>query len=211
MTAAVPSPSVRARLALAADLPALELALARAFLHDPMTSWVVGEADHQRRLEMTAAGFFRPALAAGLRRGHCYALDEGGEITAGAIWSPPDVEMLDDSDAAAFAQALQAEAGDEALGRIMALGAMVSAHHPHDRPHFYLFVLGAAEQGRGAGSAVLAPVLERCDADGLPAYLESSNARNVGFYERHGFEVRWEDTPAPGGPVMRGMWRDPRP
>jgi GNAT superfamily N-acetyltransferase len=203
-------PAVPVRLALAADLPALELALARAFLDDPMTSWVVGEADPDRRLAQTAAGFFRPALAAGLRRGHCYALDEAGSITAGAIWAPPDVEMLDDTDGAAFARALQAEAGDEALGRIMALGALVANHHPHDRPHFYLFVLGAAERGRGAGSAVLQPVLERCDADGLGAYLESSNARNVGFYERHGFEVQWEDVPAPDGPVMRGMWREPR-
>jgi hypothetical protein len=29
----------------------------------------------------------------------------------------------------------------------------------------------------------------RVDAEGLPAYLESSNPRNISFYERHGFEV----------------------
>ena len=33
------------------------------------------------------------------------------------------------------------------------------------------------------------PVLERCDADGIPAYLESTKERNVGFYEQHGFAV----------------------
>ncbi len=31
--------------------------------------------------------------------------------------------------------------------------------------------------------------LARVDAERLPAYLESSNPRNIPFYERHGFEV----------------------
>jgi ribosomal protein S18 acetylase RimI-like enzyme len=30
--------------------------------------------------------------------------------------------------------------------------------------------------------------LSRVDEDGLPAYLESSNPRNISLYERHGFE-----------------------
>ena len=31
--------------------------------------------------------------------------------------------------------------------------------------------------------------LQRCDEDGLIAYLESSNPRNLSLYERHGFEI----------------------
>jgi hypothetical protein len=30
--------------------------------------------------------------------------------------------------------------------------------------------------------------LERCDRDGIAAYWESSDPRNVPFYRRHGFE-----------------------
>jgi hypothetical protein len=30
--------------------------------------------------------------------------------------------------------------------------------------------------------------LERIDRDRLPAYLESSNPRNISLYRRHGFE-----------------------
>ncbi len=85
---------------------------------------------------------------------------------------------------------------------------MVGSHHPSES-HFYLFVLGAAEQGRGIGSTAIRPVLDRCDADGLPAYLESSSERNRSFYERLGFQVLWEDRPTSDGPVFRGMWRDP--
>ena len=54
------------------------------------------------------------------------------------------------------------------------------------------------------------PVLEECDRDGIPAYLESSKERNVPLYERNGFRVqRTVDVPS-GGPRIWLMWRDPR-
>jgi GNAT superfamily N-acetyltransferase len=202
---------VSVKMATAADLAELELALATAFLDDPMVSWVYGEPDAERRHQAAATGFFRPSLSAGLRRGHTYvARSAEGRVVGGAVWSPPDVPILTDDEGTQFGMAVHGHAGDEGLGRLMALGAMVDERHPHDRPHFYLFILGATEQGRGIGAHLLDPVLARCDADGLPAYLESSSARNVPFYERAGFEVQWEERPAADGPVMRGMWREPR-
>ena len=66
--------------------------------------------------------------------------------------------------------------------------------HPQDRSHWYLFILGTepAAQGQGLGSALLAQMLARVDADGMPAYLESSSERNLALYGRHGFEVTGE-------------------
>jgi GNAT superfamily N-acetyltransferase len=87
----------------------------------------------------------------------------------------------------------------------------VERHHPHV-PHWYLAVLGTdpPRQGCGVGSSLLEPVLSRCDAEGLPAYLESSKERNVPFYARHGFEVtKTIDLPG-GGPRLWLMWREPR-
>ncbi|MBJ7347922.1 MAG: GNAT family N-acetyltransferase, partial [Thermoleophilaceae bacterium] len=83
--------------------------------------------------------------------------------------------------------------------------------HPKQPLHYHLAVLGAepSMQGRGIGSALLRPVLEQCDHDGIGAYLESSKEENIAFYARHGFRVtRYLDLPR--GPRVHMMWRDPQ-
>jgi GNAT superfamily N-acetyltransferase len=83
----------------------------------------------------------------------------------------------------------------------------LEARHPA-QPHLYLAAIGVRPelQGRGLGSALLGPGLAYADEHGLPAYLESSNARNVPLYERHGFTVTGEHH-LPHGPTMWLMWR----
>jgi ribosomal protein S18 acetylase RimI-like enzyme len=197
---------VTVRQALRADLPELSHALAEAFVDDPMMVWIAGGRDADARRAIFAPGFFLPCLAAGLGRGHTYTTSDR---TGAAIWSPPETHFFDEAHGAAFGEAVKGHAGTEAVMRLVSLGAMVGGHHPYDIPHFYLFVLGTTTKGHGIGSDLLRPVLDRCDADGLPAYLESSNSRNVGFYERHGFQVQWEERPSDDGPLLRGMWRVP--
>ena len=201
---------MRCRLALATDLPAVTDALARAFVDDPMIRWVVGTDDPAEVVRCGAGGFFAPATRAGLRRGHTYLVADDGAVLGAAVWSPPDVDMFDDAAIEDLLDALGGLVGPEALERLGALGELTGARHPHDRAHFYLLALGATERGRGAGAAAMAPVLDRCDADGLPAYLESSNPRNLGFYGRLGFEPTWEAALPDGGPLLTGMWREPR-
>ena len=49
---------------------------------------------------------------------------------------------------------------------------------------------GAERQGLGSGSALLMPVLQRCDREGIPVYTEATSLRNRRLYERHGFSFR---------------------
>ena len=105
-----------------------------------------------------------------------------------------------------------AEAAGERVDR--ALGAFIEIAEVHpSEPHWYLGCLGTHPdwQRRGIASAVLAPVLGHCDADGLPAYLETQRESNVPFYRRHGFEVVGTKQLSNGGPNMWLMWRDVRP
>ncbi len=68
-------------------------------------------------------------------------------------------------------------------------------HHDAVRePHWYVMVVGVAPafQGQGLGRALLQPMLDRAAADGVPCYLETTQPRNVTFYERLGFRVLTE-------------------
>jgi GNAT superfamily N-acetyltransferase len=82
--------------------------------------------------------------------------------------------------------------------------------HPRE-PHWYLFAVGVVPEatGQGRGSALLEPVLARCDADGVPAYLEASTADNARLYARLGFEPLDELEMLPGL-LVRPMRREPR-
>jgi predicted GNAT family N-acyltransferase len=96
------------------------------------------------------------------------------------------------------------------LPRTLAVLDLMDRKHPRE-PHWYLFLVGSdpARRGQGHGRAVIAPVLEQCDRDDMPAYLESSNPENVPYYARYGFEVTGELRRA-GSPPLIPMWREPR-
>jgi GNAT superfamily N-acetyltransferase len=76
--------------------------------------------------------------------------------------------------------------------------------------YWYLQFMGVAPawQGQGLGSALMAPVLARCDREGVRAYLDATSERNKRLYERHGFEAEEPFAP-PGGPPLWPMWRQP--
>ena len=187
------------RVADEADVPALCDALARSFHDDPVAAWSLPSA---RRRPGQLGRFYRERLRTLLAEELVFC-DENRR--GAALWAPPD--------------RWQIEAAELARMRIFSRRTpafLVGAHridraHPQE-PHFYLNVLGVAPeaQGTGLGSRLLAPMLERCDREGVPAYLESSKQRNVPFYERHGFRVTGDVDMPLGGPRLWLMWRDAR-
>ena len=191
------------RHALPDDLVALQRTLVAAFHDDPWVGWMY--RDDAARPEQSGA-FFRAALEAGLKRGHTYATD-GDEAVA--VWSPPGIDVFDEAEVGGIMSMLGDQLGDWA--GVVAEGLLsLASHHPAE-PHFYLLALATdpAAQGKGLGGTLIDHILSVCDAQALPAYLESSNVRNVPFYERHGFEVVTE-VAMPQGPVLRPMFRAPR-
>lgn len=192
-----------ARHATLADTDPLGSMLADAFAADPLWEWIVGDAG---RWERRAAAMFAHEVKGRLRNGHAYTTDD---LAGAALWAPPGCwrppvfELL--GSALPMARLTGVAGGRRGISF---LGGMERAHPSGD--HWYLAVLGTnpAHQGRGVGSAVMEPVLRRCDQDGTGAYLESSNPANVAFYEGHGFEVTDEITPG-GSPPVHLMWRDP--
>ena len=125
-----------------------------------------------------------------------------------ALWHGPDPGA---PQLASFPEMLAGLLGTADATRKMTALAVIPAAHPTER-HWYLAAIGTRPrfQGTGSGPRVLQPVLDRCDAAGLPAYLESSNVRNVPFYERHGFVAMGIIQVPDGGPALTPMWREPR-
>jgi GNAT superfamily N-acetyltransferase len=192
--------------ATGADLRPMADALQDAFFDDPVMSWILPDEQSRRR---RIAGLFGVQL-----RGHYLPLQTvwtTPDHAGAALWAPPGHAILPTSAILRHLPAMLGALGRHAVRAVRTLNH-VERQHPKE-PHWYLGVLGTrkADQGKGIGSALLAPVLERCDAEGLPAYLESSKHANLAFYGRHGFEVMSEIQLPFGGPPVWPMWRDPQP
>ena len=185
------------------DVAVLAATLALAFDDDPLTSWLFPDLRTRRR---RLPAWFRALLRVALPFGEVYTTDDRGSV---AMWNPPGTFPLGWRQDALLGLTTARLVGPRIVPRAPGL-LYFASHHPREA-HWYLQMLGTepASQGHGAGSAVIAPVLRRCDRDGARVYLESSKERNIPFYARHGFEVTGE-IQVPGGPVVWPMWREPK-
>jgi GNAT superfamily N-acetyltransferase len=171
------------RKATSPDVPRLAKALASAFQADPVITWVFPE-EARRRAVLPAFMEFRLRKLA-LPHDEIW-MTAGG--AAAAVWiPPPGTGQMSLSQRLRLLPPLVRFLG---LRTPTVLGGLnrMEERHPHNPPHWYLFILGTdpAAQGQGLGSALLSDMLARVDANGMPAYLESSNERNIALYGRHG-------------------------
>lgn len=177
------------------------MALASAFDEDPVFRWMV-PADRRRRMRLWR--FFRIELEQ-------IVLPEGEAWTTAGLhgaalclpperWRfPPRVALLQGRP---YARVFGAR-----LGRALAMLTLIERRH-YRPAHLYIPYIGVApeRQGNGLGTALLEPVLERCDRQGLPAYLEATSERNAALYARLGFE-RMEELRVLGSPPVWPMLR----
>ncbi len=193
------------RIAVAGDRTALAATLAEAFGEDPVWCWMVPPMGRHERLERIFGALLRYAIP----RGHVYTTADRPAVT---MWAPPRQWQLPTAAVARAALPLLRATGSRLPRLLGRMGEIDRLHERQPPEHWYLEFIGTtdAARGTGLGSLLLDDALTRFDEAGLPAYLESSNERNLSFYRRHGFTVTGEP-PMRSGPPQWTLWRDPRP
>jgi GNAT superfamily N-acetyltransferase len=196
---------VEARVATRAEIPAAVEVLARAFYADPVWGWAF--PDPERRLGQHRVVWELVAKAA-LSYESAWLT---GDCAAVALWIPPGKPELRPEDEARLEGLLTELLGDGAA-RVLETFERFETAHPTAEPHYYLSLLATNpdQRGRGLGMGLLAATLEQIDAEGAPAFLESSNPVNDHRYERLGFRRCGEFELSEDGPSVTQMWRDPR-
>lgn len=177
--------------------------LASAFQDDPVFGWIFpAEGSRHRRLRRY---FVTELHHESLRHGAVEVARVDGRVAGAAVWFPPGT--WSGTEASALPGYLRA------CGRRLVIASQYQSVavrvHPREQPHWYLAIIGVdpVRQGYGVGAALLRSRLRRCDAEGLPAYLESSNLENVPLYQHFGFHVAGALGLPEGAPVVNTMWR----
>lgn len=197
-----PSVGHDVRKAGAGGVQQLAQTLARAFHDDPVMSWVL--PDDSRRPSITWRAFGVYLRRIWLQHEETYVV---GDADGVCVWEPPHTWKLGLGEQLALIPAVARIYGRRFFHCMSALNALEKGH-PEDA-HYYLPFMGVEpeSQGRGMGSALMRPVLERCDAERASAYLEASTPRNRALYERHGFVVTEEFKLGRDSPPLWRMWR----
>lgn len=186
------------------DIPELADSLARAFDGDPPMQWFL--PDSGSRVDRARALFEVMLSRVHLERDWCYTTDD---VVGGSLWVPPGNWRLGIVQQLALLPGMLRVFG-RGLARAQRGLAVMEQGHPRE-PHYYLDSLGVVPewQGRGVGSALMEPVLARCDSERMPAYLNAGSPRSRELYRRHGFEVTEEFGLPEDGPPLWRMWREP--
>jgi GNAT superfamily N-acetyltransferase len=202
LPASAPSPAVR--VAQPHESAALKVALGAAFFDDPVFGWLIGRgSSRQARLEQ----YFAIQLAHSFADG-CVWTSEG--LQGAALCMPPGQWRLPPqlmiANGARFTGVFRGR-----LPRAVGLLAAIERRHLRGA-HYYFANIGVTPeaQGQGLGSRLMRPTLDRCDEQGLPAYLEASSERNAVLYERLGFQCT-EVLRFAGSPPLRLMMRPAQP
>jgi GNAT superfamily N-acetyltransferase len=186
------------------DRTAVAATVAAGFFDDPVTQWLLPDVQHRQEVILP---MFEVYIDAYLPHGETYLTADGN---GAAVWLPPGADLLTAEQEQPFLDALTTLMGP-GVDRLFQLEETFAGHHPAE-PLYYCNFLSTvpAFQGRGIGSAFLQDMLQRADADGLPAYHEATSPRNRALYERHGYVNQGELVLPDGGPTLWRMWRDPR-
>jgi ribosomal protein S18 acetylase RimI-like enzyme len=171
-----------------------------AFVTDPAARWSWPKADDfLRNMPLLARAFGGKSFALGT----AFGIDHFAGV---ALWLPPGTSADEEALGTLIEHTTPPSVQQDAAG----VFEQMASFHPQV-PHWYLPLIGVdpARQGQHLGDKLMTHALDRCDADQMPAYLESSNPLNIPFYQRHGFEALGK-IQVGSSPTLVPMLRKPR-
>jgi ribosomal protein S18 acetylase RimI-like enzyme len=196
--------------------------LLRAFMDDP--AWVALIPDPAVRSRVLRAMALARARDS-CRYAAAYGVRLDDALASVALWMPPAATLRALPAAATMiggvvgrgpilhtiAHACRAAWRDRASTARLVRARRQALRSTTGRPTWYLALFGTDPRfrRRGAARRLLAHVLDRCDADGVPAWLETTDADNVAMYERFGFGVIASAVAGRHLPGYWAMWRAP--
>lgn len=179
--------------------------IARAFAEDPLIQWLfpATEWDAARRLDAIAM-FYWPSVEAYAAAGTGHVAIDGRELVGVSLWSVPGLAVISDSatlpsDGEVASLLLGARLGDLSAGMRAARGTT----DVPGTPYLHDLAVASERQGQGTGTTLVAAGLAEFGGNG--AWLESTNGRNHGLYERAGFRVVHSDQLGDSGVTMTRM------
>ena len=166
------------------------------FSADPLTRWFYPEASDY----LASTDLFDAFGGAAVDAGSAYVTSR---FEGAALWMPPGTHP----DEERVVSILEKSIHSSIIEDVVSVFEKMDEYHPDEEIWYLpLVAVDPACQGQGIGSALMKAALNRCDEDKLPAYLESSNPRNISLYERYGFEIMGE-IQIGSSPVITPMYR----
>lgn len=179
------------------------LCLATAFLNDPILGKHMFRQDYLKG--SGAATLFASVIENQFKSGkhNSVAVNEKGAVQGVALWLGPD----EPKDVPILPMLLVAPTifGYSHIYRSIMGANAVEAKHPKYK-HYYLAYVGVSPlcQGQGIGSALIKPVLQKADEEGIPCYLETGSPDNLHFYQKYGFKLTKQITVLAASEVQVG-------
>jgi ribosomal protein S18 acetylase RimI-like enzyme len=187
---------------------------AKAFEDDPVFAYLTPDDPKLRFQALT--WLTSKAIAYSTQYNHTYTTSD---LQGVAAWLPPEEFSGHPLQLLLMILKLQLYAlpwqvGWSRLGRWLNALAVIEKAHQQDMgnlPHWYLgiMIVHPASQGKGFGSRLLQPVLQRSSDEGLPCYLVTFTEQAVRFYQKNGFEIVRHQKLESNAPLFWTLKRDP--
>lgn len=161
--------------------------LSKAFYTDPNYQYIM--PNPEKRFSQIK-WWMEIMLRYGFKYGEVYV---SSGIEGAAIWLGPNYPLVNDFQIARMGLiCFPLKIGMSGLTRMLhVMNKWEQLHKQELAKHMYLMIVGVDPdfQGKGIGSALLAPVLAKADRDGLTCYLETVTERDVRFYQKNDFVI----------------------